>query len=166
MSERHIRVSARGLIRRKKGHRDDHPENSPHENNSGENSHHEDELLVAREYCPDDEPFYYPLGGGVEFGEHSEDALHREFDEELGVSLSNVSHFGTYEDVFVSGGRRHHELWCVSEADIVESWPYERDAFTGYEAETDEEIECVWKSSTAFSEADETFYPEPLVSNL
>ncbi|WP_254663135.1 NUDIX hydrolase [Haladaptatus sp. W1] len=108
MPENRIRVSARGLVRR------------------------DDELLVARETPPGgDTPFYYPLGGGVEFGEHSEDALHREFDEELGVSLSNVSHFETYEGVFTSGGRRHHEVWRVYEADIVEPWPYERDEFTG-----------------------------------
>lgn len=143
MPENRIRVSARGLVRR------------------------DDDLLVARETSFDgDTPFYYPLGGGVEFGEHSEDALHREFDEELGVSLSNVSHFETYEGVFTSGGRRHHEVWRVYEADIVEPWPYERDEFTGYEVEFDEEIACVWKSADAFGEGDETLYPEALVPDL
>ena len=152
MPERHIRVSARGLVRRK---------NARHQT-----SHPEDELLVARDYHPNGDPFYYPLGGGVEFGEHSADALHREFDEELGVSLSNVGEFGTYEEVFTTDGQRQHEVWRVYEADIAESWPYEEDEFSGYEAELDEEIECVWKQPTAFSDGKETLYPDPLVEEL
>lgn len=151
MPERHIRVSARGLIRRE-NHR---PENS-----------HLDELLVARDHHPNGESFYYPLGGGVEFGEHSEDALHREFDEELGVSLSNVREVGTYEEVFTTDGQKQHEVWRVYEANIAESWPYEKDDFSGYEVELDEEIECVWLSPTVFSEGEETLYPEPLVADL
>ena len=151
MPERHIRVSARGLIRR--------------QNHHDENAHLE-ELLVARDYHPNGESFYYPLGGGVEFGEHSEDALHREFDEELGVSLSNVREVGTYEEVFTTDGQKQHEVWRVYEANIAESWPYEADEFSGYEAELDEEIECVWLSPTVFSEGKETLYPEPLVEEL
>ncbi|WP_266079830.1 NUDIX domain-containing protein [Haladaptatus caseinilyticus] len=57
-----------------------------------------------------DDPFYYPLGGSVEFGEHSEDALRREFHEELGVSLENVAYYETYEDVFASGSVRYYEI--------------------------------------------------------
>ncbi|WP_435154580.1 NUDIX hydrolase [Haladaptatus sp. DFWS20] len=143
MSENHIRVSARGLVRR------------------------DDELLVARgTKLGADEPFYYPLGGGVEFGEHSEDALRREFDEELGVSLENVAYYETYEDEFTSEGERHHEIWRVYEAEIVESWPYERDEFSGYEAEHDEEIDCFWKQPTDFSDGGETVYPEAMLADL
>ncbi|WP_227374151.1 NUDIX hydrolase [Haladaptatus halobius] len=143
MSENHIRVSARGLIRR------------------------DDEILVARDRDPaEDDHFHYLLGGGVEFGEHSEDALHREFEEELGVSLANISHFGTYEEVFTFDGQRTHEVWRVYEADIVEPWPYERDSFSGYEPKFDEEIECIWKSLSDFTAGDETLYPEPLLSSL
>ncbi|WP_231182709.1 NUDIX domain-containing protein [Haladaptatus sp. DYF46] len=145
MSEPHIRVSARGLVRRG------------------------DELLVAREPRSDaNPPYHYPLGGGVQFGEHSEEALHREFEEELGVSLSNVTHFETYEAVFTFGGRRHHEIWRVYEAVIDEAWPYERDEFPGYEPEHDERIACVWKSSADFRDEDdpETLYPEALVADL
>ncbi len=121
----------------------------------------------SRQTKPSDgEPFYFPLGGGVEFGEHSEDALRREFDEELGVSLKNVVYHETYEDVFTNESERHHEIWRVYKADIVESWLYERDGFSGYEVEHDEEFDCVWKSPIEFSEIGETFYPKALISNL
>ncbi|WP_227353985.1 NUDIX hydrolase [Haladaptatus salinisoli] len=143
MSENRIRVSARGLVRRG------------------------DEILVARDRDPaEGERFHYLLGGGVEFGEHSEDALHREFEEELGVSLANVSPFETYEGVFTFDGRRAHEVWRVYEADIAESWPYERDSFPGYEPEFDEEFECLWKSPSDFAVAGETLYPESLLSDI
>ncbi|MFC4552824.1 MULTISPECIES: NUDIX hydrolase [Halorussus] len=143
MTDRRIRVVARGLVRR------------------GE------ELLVARERdSAGGDPFYYLLGGGVEFGERSEDAFRREFDEELGVELENVSPLGTYEDVFAFEGETRHEVWRVYEADIVEDWPYERDEFDAHEPELAEKIECVWKRQSAFAEEDETLYPENLVREL
>ena len=142
MTDRRVRVSARGVVRRG------------------------DELLVARDRDPAEaDPFYALLGGGVEFGEHSAETLHREFREELGVELTNVSYLETYEDVFGFDGRTHHELWRVYEADIVEDWPYEREEFEGYEPDG-EEIACVWKPLSDFTEDDETFYPEELPFTL
>lgn len=141
MTDRRIRVSARGVVTR-----------------GGE-------LLVARERA-DDGPFHYLLGGGVKFGEHSADALRREFDEELGVTVENVSHLETYEEVFSYDGRPRHEVWRVYETNIAEKWPYETDAFEGYEPELDEPIECVWKSPSAFTDAGETLYPEQFVDRL
>ena len=143
MHNNHIRVSARGLVWR------------------------DDELLVARDEKPgEDKPFYYPVGGAVEFGEYSEDALRREFEEELGVSLTNVTYRETYEGLFTFDGNPAHELWRVYEAEIVEAWPYEQDEFSGYEAEFDEEIECFWKRPAEFSEGKETFYPEQILPDL
>ncbi|WP_132059562.1 NUDIX hydrolase [Halorussus amylolyticus] len=142
MTDRHVRVSARGVVRRG------------------------DEILVARERDTtggaDGDAFYYLLGGGVEFGEHSAEALRREFDEELGVTVENVSHLETHEEVFDYDGRTEHEVARLYEADIAESWPYERDAFEGYEPDLDERIECVWKRADAFAADEETLYPEAL----
>ena len=142
MTDRHVRVSARGVVRRG------------------------DDLLVAREHDPSGDSFHYLLGGGVEFGEHSEDALHREFDEELGVTLENVSYHATYEEVFSVDGQAEHEVWRVYETDIAEGWPYEKAEFEGYEPEYDEVIECVWKPPSAFASGEETLYPEQFVSDL
>lgn len=146
----------------------------------------ETELLVSRHRDPaTGDRFYRPLGGGVEFGEHSADALRREFREELGVPLEHVSDIGTYEDVFTHDGEPHHELWRIYEVEIGEDWPYEEESFVGYESgpdgeiafeaddeaerEAGEEIECVWKPVAGLGpEASdrETFYPGTVLSEL
>ncbi|UPW00737.1 NUDIX domain-containing protein [Halorussus gelatinilyticus] len=149
-----IRVTARGVVTREEddGRRGD-----------GDS---DEELLVERERDPAGEAFYRPLGGGVEFGEHSRDALRREFREELGVELAAISSLGTYEDVFTVAGETQHEVWRLYEADIAASWPYEEDAFTATEPETGEEIACVWKSVGELEGDGETFYPAAALSDL
>jgi 8-oxo-dGTP pyrophosphatase MutT (NUDIX family) len=102
-------------------------------------------LLVSKDYEPGaDEPFYRLIGGGVEFSEHSREAVVREFHEGLGVTLTDVTHFGTYEEVFTFDGEQGHEIWRVFKGDITEDWPYERDRFEGHEPELDETYEAVW----------------------
>jgi len=110
--------------------------------------------------------FYRPLGGGVEFGEHSEDALVREFAEELSVTVSGVERVGTYEDVFAFDGATHHEVWRVYEPIVEEDWVYDRDCFVGYEPELDERIDCCWLPLSAFTAGEKTFYPEDALADL
>ena len=46
----------------------------------------DDRVLVGKLRDPDDgSHFYRPLGGGINFGETGEEAVRREFREELGV---------------------------------------------------------------------------------
>ena len=127
-----------------------------------------DEELLVHEVDANDAggTNYRLLGGGVEFGEHSREALHREFDEELGVSLENVSPVGTYERVFSHEGTRAHECWRVYRADIVESWPYERESFTFHEPALDLELRATWKHPRAFREGPDQLYGEVLLSDL
>ncbi|NEU56150.1 NUDIX hydrolase [Halorussus sp. MSC15.2] len=151
MTGRRIRMVALGVVSRR---------------TSDDRVTDDEQLLVERHRDPESgETFYRPLGGGVEFGERSEDALRREFREELGVELTGVSYLGTDEDVFTFDGETHHEVWRVYETDVVEDWPYEREEFTAREPETGEEIECVWKSRAAL-ETEETFYPDGVLSEL
>lgn len=140
MSSRTIRVVALGVIQR------------------GE------ELLVSELYDPDEDyHFYRPLGGGIEFGELGHQTLKREFDEELGVELTDVEYLETYEDVFTFDGEQEHEIWRLYEATIVEEWPYERERMMGHEPEIGEEFPVVWKHPSAFTDDDETIYPEELL---
>ena len=121
-----------------------------------------EELLVYEGYDPgDDATFYRPLGGGIEFGERGEAALRREFDEELGVSLTEVGYVETYENVFSFDGDPHHELVRLYEARIVEDWPYERDRFTFTEPETGGEHAALWKHPDDFREGD-VLYPRQM----
>lgn len=65
--------------------------------------------------------FYRAIGGGVEFGERAEDALHREFREELDVSLDEARLLAVVENIFVYEGEHGHEyahVFAVESAEI------------------------------------------------
>lgn len=125
-----------------------------------------EELLVYEGTDPaDDATFYRPLGGGIEFGELGTEALHREFDEELGVSLADPTYVETVENVFTYDGERYHELVRVYEADIVEDWPYDRDRFRFTEPDTGGEHTACWKRPDEFRSGD-VLYPEELLGLL
>nr|WP_218891053.1 NUDIX domain-containing protein [Actinomycetospora corticicola] len=70
--------------------------------------------------------FYRPLGGGIEFGELSEQALHREFREELDVALTDVARVGVLENVFEFEGRPGHEIVVLYTASIADPAFYDR----------------------------------------
>ena len=54
--------------------------------------------------------FYRALGGGIEFGERSIDALQREFQEEIQAELTQIQYVGCLENVFVFNGKQYHEI--------------------------------------------------------
>ncbi|MDQ1122223.1 NUDIX domain-containing protein [Microbacterium trichothecenolyticum] len=67
------------------------------------------------------EDFHRAIGGGIEFGETAEQALRREFDEELGVELGRVTLLAVVENIFVYEGNRGHEIahvFAVESAEI------------------------------------------------
>ena len=51
-----------------------------------------------------------PLGGGVEFGESREQALHREFLEETGSAIDITGEWTLFENIFEHGGATGHEI--------------------------------------------------------
>lgn len=54
--------------------------------------------------------FLRAIGGGIEFGERAEEALRREFMEELGVRLDSVALLGVSENIFTYEGVAGHEI--------------------------------------------------------
>lgn len=63
------------------------------------------------------ERFHRAIGGGIEFGETAEQALRREFDEELGLTLGHVRLLGVVENLFQFEGRPGHEIVHVFAVD-------------------------------------------------
>ena len=54
--------------------------------------------------------FYRAIGGGIEFGERAEQALRREFIEELGMRLDGTELVGVFENLFTYEGEDAHEI--------------------------------------------------------
>jgi 8-oxo-dGTP pyrophosphatase MutT (NUDIX family) len=77
--------------------------------------------------------FQRPFGGGVDFGERSEDALRRELLEELGVELGALRPAGVVENLFVFEGLPGHEIVLLYEAELADPSLYAREVFTGVE---------------------------------
>jgi 8-oxo-dGTP pyrophosphatase MutT (NUDIX family) len=85
-------------------------------------------LLMYRDHllCADgfdavkQQQFYRPLGGGVEFGETTAEAVTRELQEETGMSIEVRANLGAVENLFTfQGGAGHEvvfELVCVPAA--------------------------------------------------
>ena len=126
-----------------------------------------DELLVQEDELPStDEMFYRLLGGGVEFGEHSRDAVVREFDEELGVEFADPTLVDTLERVFTYDGETGHEVWRVYQGAVVEDWPYDRESFTFVEPEFDTEHVARWMPVERLRDPETTFYVPEVLDSL
>ena len=88
-------------------------------------------LLVEQGYDRvRDEHFLRGIGGGVEPGERAVEALHREWREELGLTLTEPTQLGVLENFFTHEGREGHEIVFVFRARVVEPWVYLEDEFT------------------------------------
>ncbi|MBZ0204485.1 MAG: NUDIX domain-containing protein [Ignavibacteria bacterium] len=108
--------------------------------------------------------FYRPLGGRIEFGERSEDALRREIMEELGQQIINVKYLGTLENVFSYNGKSCHELVLVYDGEFINKELYEM-------TEIDVDEENIWYKAHWISVEDcesgkVTVYPEGLLELL
>lgn len=70
------------------------------------------EHVLAEEYPASDRHprFLRAIGGGIDFGETAEEALRREFQEELDVELGEVQQLAVTENHFTLAGRRGHEI--------------------------------------------------------
>mgnify|MGYP000053043301 CR=1 FL=1 len=124
-----------------------------------------DEVLLSRLHDEAaDETFYRPIGGGVEFGEQSDQALAREFEEELDLEVVDETHLATLERTFTFNGNEGHEITFLYEVSFAESWPYDREEFQGEETELEETYRAFWKPLDELD--DMTVYPEALPSFL
>jgi len=126
-----------------------------------------DRILVAEGYDPlKRQSFYRPLGGGIEFGEYSEQTIRRELMEEIGADVRELKYLGTLENVFVFNGRPGHEIVQVYDGVLIDSGLYEQAVIEGNEADVDESFRAVWKSLDEFGEGKSILYPTGLLALL
>ena len=73
-------------------------------------------VLVSEMTDPSEGTFYRPPGGGIEFGETSQEAGRRELQEEFGIEIDELTYLGVIENVFEFRGAPHHEICFIFEA--------------------------------------------------
>ncbi|MEP2782950.1 MAG: NUDIX hydrolase [Pseudoruegeria sp.] len=74
-----------------------------------------------------------PLGGSVEFGETWQDALHREFMEELSVSIDTLGAPLVMENIYSHHGQTGHEVLFIAEVRFSETAFEHQNQITFYE---------------------------------
>lgn len=102
-----------------------------------------------------------PPGGAIEFGEAAEDAVKREFLEELGQPIRCRRQLCVLENVYLHEGVRGHEVVFAFEAEFMDSSAYSRDRYVFLDGDVENEAE--WKRGQDFSDAGERLFPYRLV---
>jgi 8-oxo-dGTP pyrophosphatase MutT (NUDIX family) len=95
-----------------------------------------DRLFMSQGFDPETQQvFYRAMGGGVDFGETSLEALKREFIEEIQAQLSNIKYLGCLENIFVFNGKPGHEIVQLYQCDFVDPKFYQLEQLTFNEGE-------------------------------
>ena len=117
-----------------------------------------DKLLSSENYdSRKKEIFYRLLGGGIEFGEKGEEALKREFQEELGTDLKNVKYIETVENIFTYEGKMGHEIILVFKGDLARKDLYRKDNVDILD--TRDKGKACWKKIDDFKKKKLILYP-------
>lgn len=127
---------------------------------------HEGRLFVCEGYdSVKNETFYRPPGGGIEFGEHSNAALVREFREEFDAELNGARYLGVLENIFTYQGKAGHEIVYCYETNFADQALYQKTLLTGYE-DDDQPFQTLWKPLADFKEGRAILYPTGLLELL
>lgn len=128
---------------------------------------HKERILVAEGYNPvKKETFYRPLGGGIEFGEYSEQTIHRELMEEIGAEVCELRYLGTLENVYVFNGTPGHEIVQVFDGFLKDVRLYDQTVIVGQEVDIEDTFRAVWKRIDEFGEGKAILYPTGLLEML
>ena len=74
------------------------------------------------------EDFYRLPGGGIDFGETSQQALEREMQEEFGAKITNLKLVKVIENLFTYNKWAGHEICFVYTADFIDQDLYKKEA--------------------------------------
>lgn len=89
---------------------------------------HRDHVFVSRGTDKaKGEDFYRFLGGGIDFGETSINALKREFQEEIQAELTNIRYLTCLDNIFTCNDKPGHELIQLFQCDFVDPGFYKLD---------------------------------------
>ncbi|MGB3299019.1 MAG: NUDIX domain-containing protein [Phormidesmis sp.] len=87
-----------------------------------------DHVFVSRGQDPQTKALYCRfLGGGIEFGETSQNALMREFKEEIQAKLTDIEYITCLDNIFTFNGKPKHELIQLFRVRFVDDSFYQLD---------------------------------------
>jgi len=128
---------------------------------------HNSSILVSEGFDPvKNEKFYRPLGGRIEFGEHSQQALVREIHEEIKAEITDLRYLGTLENLFTFNGQAGHEIVFVYDGAFTDPRYYQQPKIVGYEQEgpDDGQFTSIWIHLDELSRNDSPpLYPDGLL---
>ncbi|WP_252502546.1 NUDIX hydrolase [Sporosarcina sp. Marseille-Q4943] len=109
--------------------------------------------------------FYYrPIGGSIEYGEKSTEALSREFNEELKETVEIEDFLGFIENIFYINDRIGHEIILIYNVSFVDKENYTREMFTIQESE--QVSFAKWIDVMDFVTGKKVLFPDGLVDKL
>ncbi|MDT0158867.1 NUDIX hydrolase [Bacillus sp. AG4(2022)] len=108
--------------------------------------------------------FYRPLGGTIELGETSIDALKREFMEEIGAEINIVNYIACIENIYSINGITRHELTQLYKAELVNESLYEKESIPVNE--NGRKSEAKWIPVISFIDEREVLFPAGLENYL
>ena len=124
-----------------------------------------DRVFISQGYDPvKQKTFYRAMGGGVDFGETSLEALEREFQEEIQAKLTNISYLGCLENLFTFNGKQGHELLQVYQCDFADAKFYELESLVF--AEGKRQKTALWVDMALFKSGELLLVPEPFLALL
>lgn len=116
-------------------------------------------IFVSQGYDPvKQQTFYRAMGGGVDFGETSLEALKREFQEEIQADLTNIRYLGCLENIFTFNGQSGHEIIQLFESDFVDPKFYQLDKLDFSEGERQKT--ALWVDINRFKSGELRLVPE------
>ena len=113
-----------------------------------------------------EDDFYAIPRGTIMIGETYENALKREFIEEIGAKITIKNYLGTVENFFEYNEKKYHEVMIVYESNFdSDSNFYKKERIIGLEGNG--KIEFIWKTIDEIKELDlrPLFLKENIISN-
>lgn len=108
--------------------------------------------------------YYRPIGGSIEYGEKSDDALIREYQEELEVEIKINQYIGCLENIFSIDEEIGHEIIQLDSVGFRDKDNYGREIFEVIEG--DKKAVAKWLLMDDFIANRKVIYPNGLIERL